>query len=298
MANNPSILYDGRIDVSDPTNYPYGKAQDSVADGDGIGTPYDLNDRNDVFGLFQALLTHANITPSQTPDTVLDSQYHEALQKTYGSQTFTNADDIPFTISVPSWVKRMKLTAVGGGGGGGGTSNADGVGGGGGGAGAAISIYITNPLSNYTLIIGSGGNSGNVDTSQNPGAGGSTVIFPGSGTAATPLMSVGGGNAAQNGGDPVGIGGSTGLITLIDQSTFEVAATYLAAPGGTGFRGGSSGLQDTPVVAGLGGKVPIGINELLNTGDGGDGGGSKASGLTAPAAGMGGWVKIEYGIGI
>lgn len=83
MAINPSTKYPGQI-ASDPTNYPYGKAQNITLPGDGTGTPWEEALVNDIFGLQQKLLNAAGITPSGNPDTIVTSQYYEALQKTIG----------------------------------------------------------------------------------------------------------------------------------------------------------------------------------------------------------------------
>ena len=81
MAIDPSALYPGQIDTSDPTGYPYGAAQNVTVAGDGTGTPLEKDLVNDIFGFQQALLEEANITPSGTPDKVGASQYLEAIQE-------------------------------------------------------------------------------------------------------------------------------------------------------------------------------------------------------------------------
>ena len=83
MAVNPSALYTGQIDTSD-VNYPYGKAQSdsnpTVLTGQRDGTPLSKEWVNDVFGLQQALLTEAGITPSGTSDNANSSQYLDAIK--------------------------------------------------------------------------------------------------------------------------------------------------------------------------------------------------------------------------
>lgn len=82
MAINPATqVAASKIDTSDPTGYPYGKAQDILAPGDGKGTPRLALLVNDIFGFQQAMLKEASpeIVPSETPDKVGASQYLEAL---------------------------------------------------------------------------------------------------------------------------------------------------------------------------------------------------------------------------
>ena len=69
-----------KIDTSDPTGYPFGKAQNITTPGDGTGTPLIAEWLNDVFGFFAALANYAGITPSGTPDKVGASQLLEALE--------------------------------------------------------------------------------------------------------------------------------------------------------------------------------------------------------------------------
>lgn len=81
MALIPKNKYPGQVDPSDTVNYPYGKAQNVTAPGDGTGTPWEEALVNDIFGFQQALLTKANITPDGNPDQAHASQYLEAIEK-------------------------------------------------------------------------------------------------------------------------------------------------------------------------------------------------------------------------
>lgn len=78
MAINPTNEFVGKI-ASDPTNYPYGKARNITAPGDGLGTPFKDVLVNDVFGFQQALLKSAGIVPSGTPDKWGASEYLQAV---------------------------------------------------------------------------------------------------------------------------------------------------------------------------------------------------------------------------
>lgn len=82
MANNPSTLpgYNGQTAAPD-ADYTYGSARNDVSPGDLTGTPRVASEINDIMGFQQALLNAASIVPSGSPDTVLVSQYLEALQR-------------------------------------------------------------------------------------------------------------------------------------------------------------------------------------------------------------------------
>lgn len=78
MALNPETEYPGRITASD-ANYPFGSSKNETAPGAGDGTPYEKNRADDVFGMQQALLNAAGITPDGNPDTVTTPQYLQAI---------------------------------------------------------------------------------------------------------------------------------------------------------------------------------------------------------------------------
>lgn len=84
MSINPETQYPGKINPSD-ASYPYGSARNITVPGDGTGTPWEAAIVNDLLGWQQALLTRAGIVPSGSPDTVLASQYLEALISASGS---------------------------------------------------------------------------------------------------------------------------------------------------------------------------------------------------------------------
>lgn len=87
MAIDPVTLFPGKIDPAD-AEYPFGKARNITTPGDGTGTPFVANLVNDMFGLFQALLTNTGVIPSGVPDTVLVSQYYTALEEFIKSSDF------------------------------------------------------------------------------------------------------------------------------------------------------------------------------------------------------------------
>lgn len=78
MAINPSASFPGKIEAPS-SEYPYGKARNVTSPGDGTGTPWVANLVNDIFGLFQSLLTEAAIVPSGDPDEVGASQLFNAM---------------------------------------------------------------------------------------------------------------------------------------------------------------------------------------------------------------------------
>lgn len=73
-----NATFTGRI-VSDPANYPQGKAQDETSGGANDGTPYEEQRANDNFGWQQSLLRAAGITPSGVSDTAAISEYVQAM---------------------------------------------------------------------------------------------------------------------------------------------------------------------------------------------------------------------------
>jgi hypothetical protein len=79
MALNPSEKWPSRTTAAD-NEYPYGSSKDETAAGERDGTPYEKVRADDVFGFQQALLVEAGIVPSGNADTVLESQYLEALK--------------------------------------------------------------------------------------------------------------------------------------------------------------------------------------------------------------------------
>jgi hypothetical protein len=94
MAVSPVALFPSNVSTSDPTGYPYGKAQNISAPGAGDGTPREATMHNDVLGFQQALLSAADIVPSGTPDKVGASQYLQALRALFAA---SRADVAGFT---------------------------------------------------------------------------------------------------------------------------------------------------------------------------------------------------------
>jgi len=79
MAIKPDSLFTGKIAAAS-TDYPLGSARNVTTPGDGTGTPFLADLVNDIFGFQQALLAEAGITPSESPDTAVASQYLGSLR--------------------------------------------------------------------------------------------------------------------------------------------------------------------------------------------------------------------------
>jgi len=93
MSINPSTEFVGKIDNSVPLEYPYGKAQNITAPGDGLGTPLVAALLNDIFGFQQALLKYSGIVPSGTPDKLGASQYLQSIVELASGRAFNYTDD-------------------------------------------------------------------------------------------------------------------------------------------------------------------------------------------------------------
>lgn len=83
MAIKPDVQLAPNVTPAD-ANYPYGSSKNETVPGVFDGTPYNLTRANDIFGLQQALLSAAGIVPSGSADTVLVSQYRDALKVILG----------------------------------------------------------------------------------------------------------------------------------------------------------------------------------------------------------------------
>lgn len=66
-------------------NYPQGSARNVSAPGANDGTPLVARLVNDIYGFLQRLLDEASIVPSGDPDTVIDSDYFDALSAIFSA---------------------------------------------------------------------------------------------------------------------------------------------------------------------------------------------------------------------
>lgn len=83
MAINPNALYPGQT-VAPNADYPYGRARNVTAPGDGTGTPWEEDLINDIWGFLQALLSLGVVVPSGNPETILASDYISAIKRALG----------------------------------------------------------------------------------------------------------------------------------------------------------------------------------------------------------------------
>lgn len=97
MAINPGALFPGQSTLPN-ASYPYGSARDVSSPGAGDGTPVRQVWVNDLWGFQQRILSEAGFTPSGNPDTVLASQYWDALAFLFAkkaSPAFTGVPTAP-----------------------------------------------------------------------------------------------------------------------------------------------------------------------------------------------------------
>lgn len=93
MAISPKDRYPSKIDTTDPTNFPEGKARNIVTPLDGTGTPWEKDLINDMFGFQQAVLQESDQTPTGMVENANDSQYLE------GIKTVVNINDLSQTYN-------------------------------------------------------------------------------------------------------------------------------------------------------------------------------------------------------
>lgn len=100
MARNPSTAPEnsGRITAPDG-NYPYGSAKDDTTGTAKDGTPIVKGHIDDIYGFQQALLNQAAIVPTGNADTIVASQYLDAL-RTISFLLYANSVDYPIGATV------------------------------------------------------------------------------------------------------------------------------------------------------------------------------------------------------
>lgn len=80
MANNVALLPENAGRVTAPSlAYPFGSAKDDSTGSTGDGMPVKIAYFNDSFGMQQALLRAAGLTPTGSADTALSSQYLQSI---------------------------------------------------------------------------------------------------------------------------------------------------------------------------------------------------------------------------
>lgn len=111
MAIIPASQYPGQITPAS-TGYPYGSARDVSSPGAGDGTPVNQAWVNDSWGFLQRLLQEGGVTPSGSPDTVVSSDYFNALEIWVRSQSNgVVGDSRNIVMSVPTPATSATLTA-------------------------------------------------------------------------------------------------------------------------------------------------------------------------------------------
>lgn len=201
-------------------------------------------------------------------ETALSTQPQFFAQETPGSYTYTT----------PSGAKYLRVRMVGGGGAGGGATSAIWCGGGGG-AGGYTEVYIQNPGTSYSLVVGTGGTA----VAGASGGGGGTTSF---GTATATFGSGGaGGVSGVSGGAPGSAGGS---------------GYFFGSQGGYGNDGtsvstnnvfGNTGMGGASFFGG-GGRCAVGTG-VTGAAWGSGGGGAYNSSSGAGGNGAGGVVIVE-----
>jgi len=91
MAIVPFTYYSGQT-AGISSNYLYGSARNRSAPGSYDGTPLEEGWINDIWGFLQRLLYQSGTSPSNVPDTMLVSDYHDALLKTISTAHVYNGD--------------------------------------------------------------------------------------------------------------------------------------------------------------------------------------------------------------
>jgi len=74
----PSSKYPTQVQVV--ANYPHGRAKNKVSESDTTGFPLEKDWVNDWLGFCQAMVVHAGITPTNTPEQVGVSQVMDAIE--------------------------------------------------------------------------------------------------------------------------------------------------------------------------------------------------------------------------
>lgn len=122
MAIKPYEKYTPAANPPD-ASYPQGSFKNDSIPGDLSGSPLEKDWPNDFFGYFQKLLDYAGITPSGNPDTILASDYFDALIKRINAQSPYYVDsgvanaiivtaDPPFTAYTEGMKLRVKIAVT------------------------------------------------------------------------------------------------------------------------------------------------------------------------------------------
>ncbi len=98
----PSSRYPAQTAID--ANYPQGKARNESVSGDTTGTPLEKDWVNDLWGMQQALIAAAGITPSGVPDSVAASDLLAAMKELFQPKVFSISQTGTFTTSSATYV--------------------------------------------------------------------------------------------------------------------------------------------------------------------------------------------------
>jgi len=101
-----------KVDAPD-ADYPGGKPRNVTAPGAGDGTPYEAAWFKDLTALMQGLLYRANITASETVDTVTASQYLDALEALHGITLPATTDALTLSLAAYDYFTSSGYSAAG-----------------------------------------------------------------------------------------------------------------------------------------------------------------------------------------
>lgn len=115
-----TIRYPGQVDETNP-NYPWGKPRNQIADGDGIGTPWERDLASDIIGALHATIyrfgvrglsgSPENISSSQFAD-VIDYVTRASLRAALAHPRTVNAVDSGVASGDVKWVPQAGTFAI------------------------------------------------------------------------------------------------------------------------------------------------------------------------------------------
>jgi hypothetical protein len=115
MAINPGARYPTQTTLPSPS-FPYAGPKDIVSPGDNTGTPWIKEVIEDIWGLQQALLVNAGITPTDVPETADVSQYFDALATLFGQSVDATTDILTRSLASAPGLTTLGYAAAGDGG--------------------------------------------------------------------------------------------------------------------------------------------------------------------------------------
>jgi len=252
MALSPKDRYNpNQINSADPVGYPYGKARNISALGNTDGTPYEEDLVNDLFGFQQAILSEAQIVPTNNPDTAAFSQYLDGLRRLHRGENYAYPVAGVYTFLIPTWAQpyhRIRAVIIGGGGGGGGGA-------------------YWNVFGSQGSHSGAGGGSGCVRLLD-----AYVSEWGGAGAELRVTVGAGGAGGVKNLVSGVGNDGADGGLTRLELDN-GAGGILSEAPPGEGGQGGTGGLGGIPAKGGrghcgggYGAQCTIGGGIVLGTG--------------------------------